>query len=193
MLLFSLAGKPRDVGVDMVKSLQNTKYSVDEKLENSFITLFGKKPNASSEPLTGLVDSHEAIDQDVPLEPVKHYESVIKDEDSVSDEDDDTEDENDLESLDGERAYNNQSSSKHIGDCSDEETFDASEQHQVAKSNVKEHITLHGGRVRRKAVFENEMDLDNKVILLQVTIHSDLFFFMLSLILYTIKAKCVRY
>lgn len=155
-------GKPRDVGVDMVKSLQNTKYSVDEKLEKSFITLFGKKSNASSEPSTGVVDSHEAIDRDVPLEPVKHYKSEIKDEDSVSDEDGDTEDENDVESLDGEKAYNNQSSSKRIGDSSDEETFDASEQHHVAKSNVKEQIALHGGRVRRKAVFENEMDIDNE-------------------------------
>ena len=44
-----MAGKGRDVGEDLVKSLQNTKYSVDEKLEKTFINLFGKKTSASSE------------------------------------------------------------------------------------------------------------------------------------------------
>ncbi|KAH6835805.1 P-loop containing nucleoside triphosphate hydrolases superfamily protein [Perilla frutescens var. hirtella] len=156
-------GKQRDVGVELVKSLQNTKYSVDEKLEKSFITLFGKKPNMSSEPSTGLIDAQDVVDRDVPLEPVETYESDVKDEDSESDEEGDTEDENGLESLDGERANNNQSSSKSINDSSDEETFSKSEQHHVTQRNFKEQIDLHGGRVRRKAVFENEMDIDNKV------------------------------
>lgn len=149
VLLFYMAGK-RDVGVDMVKSLQNTKYSVDEKLEKSFITLFGKKPDASSEAATGLIDSHESIDRDVPLEPVKHYESDVEDEDSASDEEVDeegeTEDENDQESLDGE-----------------------------TKHNVKENIALQGGRVRRKAVFDNEMDINYKVMLWQYTFRSVFF------------------
>ncbi|KAG2267559.1 hypothetical protein Bca52824_062114, partial [Brassica carinata] len=42
-------GRGKDVGEDLVKSLQNTKYSVDEKLEKTFINLFGKKTSASSE------------------------------------------------------------------------------------------------------------------------------------------------
>ncbi|CAH8391677.1 unnamed protein product [Eruca vesicaria subsp. sativa] len=42
-------GKGRDVGEDLVKSLQNTKYSVDEKLGKTFINLFGKKTSVSSE------------------------------------------------------------------------------------------------------------------------------------------------
>lgn len=166
-LLFSLAGKQHDVGIELVKSLQNTKYSVDEKLEKSFISLFGKKPVALSEP-------QEVVDRDVPLEPVGHYESDIKDADSESDDEGDTEDEIGLESLDKERAYNDQSPSKSIDDSSDEETFYASEQHHGTESNFKEQIDLHGGRVRRKAVFDNEMDIDNKVILWQVTICSDL-------------------
>lgn len=32
----------------MVKTLQSTKYSLDEKLESSFINLFGRKPQLSS-------------------------------------------------------------------------------------------------------------------------------------------------
>ncbi|XP_006651345.1 ribosome biogenesis protein bms1 [Oryza brachyantha] len=42
-------GKGRDVGVDLVKTLQNPKYSLDEKLEQSFINFFGRKPAAQSE------------------------------------------------------------------------------------------------------------------------------------------------
>lgn len=49
MAFFLLAGRGKDVGEDLVKSLQNTKYSVDEKLEKTFINLFGKKTSASSE------------------------------------------------------------------------------------------------------------------------------------------------
>ncbi|KAH6783824.1 P-loop containing nucleoside triphosphate hydrolases superfamily protein [Perilla frutescens var. hirtella] len=116
----------------------------------------------SSEPSTGLIDAQDVVDRDVPLEPVETYESDMKDEDSESDEEGDTEDENGLESLDEERANNNQSSSKSINDSSDEETFSKSEQHHVTQRNFKEQIDLHGGRVRRKAVFENEMDIDNK-------------------------------
>ncbi|KAI3468188.1 hypothetical protein Pfo_024851 [Paulownia fortunei] len=148
-------GKQRDVGVELVKSLQNTKYSVDEKLEKSFITLFGKKPNSSSEAPTGSVDAHEVADQELPLEPVEQYRSEIKDEDG------DTEDEDGLESLDGENFFNKKSSSKTIDDSSDEETFYASEQQHPITSNFKEEIDFHEGRVRRKAVFENEMDIDN--------------------------------
>ncbi|KAL6902026.1 hypothetical protein ACP4OV_004902 [Aristida adscensionis] len=40
--------KSRDVGVALVKTLQNTRYSVDEKLEQSFINLFGRRPEAQS-------------------------------------------------------------------------------------------------------------------------------------------------
>lgn len=163
-----LAGKQRDVGVDLVKSLQNTKYSVDEKLEKSFISLFGKKPNTSSNAPTGPVDGQEVVNREEPLEPVEQYPSDIQDDDEL-DEDSDTEDEDDTESSDGERISNKQSSSKSMDDSSDEEAFNASEQHPATQSNFKEQIDFHEGRVRRKAVFGNEMDVNNlKVILLQV-------------------------
>lgn len=40
--------RPYDVGEFMVKTLQSTKYSIDEKLESSFINLFGRKPPSCS-------------------------------------------------------------------------------------------------------------------------------------------------
>ncbi|GJN31378.1 hypothetical protein PR202_gb19769 [Eleusine coracana subsp. coracana] len=41
-------GKGNDVGVALVKNLQNTRYSIDEKLEQSFINFFGRRPAAQS-------------------------------------------------------------------------------------------------------------------------------------------------
>ncbi|KAL8530896.1 hypothetical protein ACS0TY_007794 [Phlomoides rotata] len=153
-------GKQRDVGVDLVKSLQNTKYSVDEKLEKSFITLFGKKLNTSSDAPTGPVDGQEVVNREGTLEPVEQYPSDIKDDDEL-DEDSDTEDEDDTDSSDGGRISNKQSSSRVIDDSSDEEAFNASEKHLATQSNFKEHIDFHEGRVRRKAVFEDETNVNN--------------------------------
>ncbi|KAL0394111.1 UNVERIFIED_CONTAM: Ribosome biogenesis protein BMS1 [Sesamum latifolium] len=154
-------GKQRDVGVELVKSLQNTKYSVDEKLEKSFITLFSKKPNSSSEAPTGSVNAHELANREVSIEPVEHYQPDIKDEEGESYEDSDTEDEDGLDSSDGEKIVKRKSSSRIMDDSSDEETNYASEQQPPTQSNFKEQIDFHEGRVRRKAVFENEMDIDN--------------------------------
>ncbi|KAL0311937.1 UNVERIFIED_CONTAM: Ribosome biogenesis protein BMS1 [Sesamum radiatum] len=154
-------GKQRDVGVELVKSLQNTKYSVDEKLEKSFITLFGKKPNSLSEAPTGSVNAHELANREVSLEPVEHYQPDIKDEEGESDEDSDTEDEDGLDASYGEKILKRKSSSRIMDDSSDEETNYASEQQPPTQSNFKEQIDFHEGRVRRKAVFENEMDIDN--------------------------------
>ena len=44
------SGTNRDVGEVLVKTLQNTRYSIDEKLEQSFINLFGNiRPTASED------------------------------------------------------------------------------------------------------------------------------------------------
>ncbi|KAF0913694.1 hypothetical protein E2562_023783 [Oryza meyeriana var. granulata] len=45
-------GKEHDVGVTLVKSLQNPRYSLNEKLDQSFINLFGRKPAAQSEDIS---------------------------------------------------------------------------------------------------------------------------------------------
>lgn len=46
-------GKGQDVGVTLVKTLQNPRYSLNEKLDQSFINLFGRKPAAQSEDISG--------------------------------------------------------------------------------------------------------------------------------------------
>ncbi|KAL6533954.1 Glycoside hydrolase 2 (Mannanase, beta-galactosidase) [Orobanche hederae] len=155
--------KPRDVGAELVKSLQNTKYSVDEKLGKSSVKLFGKAPGSSSVASTS-VASHVLADRDVPLEPVEKYQYEMKDEDGQLDEDSDIEDEDDLESSDGGKNLDKKSFSKIIDDSSDEEAFFSSEQQpptQKGQNNFREQIDFHEGRVRRKAVLENEMDVDN--------------------------------
>jgi len=63
-LYLCLTGKERDVGVDLVKSLQNTKYSINEKLENSFINLFDQKGKVSSEALGDARGTNEDVEQD---------------------------------------------------------------------------------------------------------------------------------
>ncbi|CAA7026396.1 unnamed protein product [Microthlaspi erraticum] len=57
-------GKGRDVGEDLVKSLQNTKYSVDEKLEKTFINFFGKKASASSDRKLEAEDVNQSLPED---------------------------------------------------------------------------------------------------------------------------------
>ncbi|KAL0323797.1 UNVERIFIED_CONTAM: Ribosome biogenesis protein BMS1 [Sesamum calycinum] len=118
----------KDDGTNSGGYTKKTKYSVDEKLEKSFITLFGKKPNSSSEAPTGSVNAHELANREVPLEPVEHYQPEIKDEDGESDEDSDTEDEDGLESSDVDKILKRKSSSRIMDDSSDEETNGASEE-----------------------------------------------------------------
>ncbi|XP_031115865.1 ribosome biogenesis protein BMS1 homolog [Ipomoea triloba] len=116
-----------DVGEVLVKSLQNTKYSIDEKLEQSFISLFGKKPNTSS------VSQLEAKD--------------------LPDQEADIDNMDDSESSDGE--------GDHSDDVSDEENDIRSEQGTTSNSGFREQADFHDGRMRRKAIFDNDNDLDD--------------------------------
>ncbi|CAH2038734.1 unnamed protein product [Thlaspi arvense] len=110
-------GKGRDVGEDLVKSLQNTKYSVDEKLEKTFINLFGKKTSASSE------RKLEAEDADL-----------------SSPEGSDTESSKESQSGD---------------DSDDDERND---------SKIKQKTEIHGGRMRRKAIFKDEVGQSDAMV-----------------------------
>ena len=104
-----MAGKGRDVGEDLVKSLQNTKYSVDEKLGKTFINLFGKKTISTSSERKLEEESSESGDDEA--------------EDCVMD----------VESSDGKTKQKNE---------------------------------IHGGRLRRKAIFKDEVgDSDAMVII----------------------------
>ncbi|KAH0905795.1 hypothetical protein HID58_037622 [Brassica napus] len=107
-------GRGKDVGEDLVKSLQNTKYSVDEKLEKTFINLFGKKTSASSE---------RKLEEDAQSSP-EGSDTESSEEFQSGDEVDDHE--MDVDSNDG---------------------------------KIKEKTELRGGRLRRKAIFKDEVDL----------------------------------
>ncbi|CAN4111258.1 unnamed protein product [Withania somnifera] len=134
-------GKGNDVGEALVKSLQNTKYSIDEKLENSFISLFGKKLNPSS-------SNHANADQTYDLEPAERDQSGLEPNNDGSDEDSDAEDLNELEPLPLERTQPKDSNG----------TSDDS----LSSSSFWEHVDFHDGRMRRKAMFDNDNDFDEK-------------------------------
>lgn len=111
-----MAGRGKDVGEDLVKSLQNTKYSVDEKLEKTFINLFGKKTSASSE---------RKLEEEAQSSP----EGFDTESSEESESGDDAEDHDmDVESNDG---------------------------------KIKEKTELRGGRLRRKAIFKDEVGLSD--------------------------------
>ncbi|KAJ6420509.1 hypothetical protein OIU84_027949 [Salix udensis] len=71
-------GKDQDVGESLVKSLQNTKYSIDEKLEKSFISLFSRNANISSEAQNDAKDNHESVDHSHNLEPNESVMALMK-------------------------------------------------------------------------------------------------------------------
>ncbi|CBI17233.3 unnamed protein product, partial [Vitis vinifera] len=132
-------GKDRDVGEVLVKSLQNTKYSIDEKLEKSFISLFGRKPNVSSKANNLNADG--------------------------SDEGTGSEDSDGSASLEQDHAAKKDATltSK---EGLEEENGNASELQPPLKDNVEEKIEFHDGRLRRKAIFGDDIDDDLKVIIL---------------------------
>ena len=101
-----------------MKSLQNTKYSVDEKLEKTFINLFGKKTSASSE---------RKLEEDAQSSP-EGSDTESSEEFQSGDEVDDHE--MDVDSNDG---------------------------------KIKEKTELRGGRLRRKAIFKDEVDLSDAI------------------------------
>nr|GEZ63542.1 hypothetical protein [Tanacetum cinerariifolium] len=69
----SKKGTDRDVGEVLVKSLQNTKYSVDEKLNSSFINIFSQKSNKPEEITNG--DDEDHMKHARYLEPIEELET----------------------------------------------------------------------------------------------------------------------
>lgn len=136
----STKGKVQDVGEVLVKSLQNTKYSVDEKLEKSFISLFGRKPDN----LNG-IHSSEPAEQPGLLE-LDRPDVVHDTDDSESSDQDD---------LTPKKA-------KFESEGTDEEEHnDLLNQKSTVEDHMKEHVEFHEGRLRRKAVFGNDVDSDD--------------------------------
>ncbi|CAA6667167.1 unnamed protein product [Spirodela intermedia] len=63
-LMLSDAGDDHDVGIALVKTLQNTKYSLDEKLDQSFINLFSRKPSIDKMDKEMLLQRDETTERD---------------------------------------------------------------------------------------------------------------------------------
>ncbi|GJX23552.1 ribosome biogenesis protein BMS1 [Tanacetum coccineum] len=76
----SKKGTDRDVGEVLVKSLQNTKYSVDEKLNSSFINIFSQTSNKPEEITNG--DDGDHMKHDRILEPIEELETDGSDDES---------------------------------------------------------------------------------------------------------------
>ncbi|KAJ9185011.1 hypothetical protein P3X46_004691 [Hevea brasiliensis] len=150
-------GKEQDVGEVLVKSLQNTKYSIDEKLENSFITLFSRNPIIASDTQNYVSDSYEEQRRDI--DPLKQNELEDQIEPGGSREESDTEDSDGSESSDhNEVAQRDAMVNGEDGVSDDECGGDASNHQANLKDCLKEHAEFYGGRLRRKAMFGDDMD-----------------------------------
>ncbi|XP_078442068.1 P-loop containing nucleoside triphosphate hydrolases superfamily protein [Wolffia australiana] len=90
----SRKGDDNDVGITLVKSLQSTKYSLDEKLDQSFINLFSRKPTVvdnnkirsrtEDEKDAGpLKDESAEMDQDEDMEANSSEENDVSSEDEL--------------------------------------------------------------------------------------------------------------
>lgn len=136
-------GKSRDVGEVMVKSLQNTKYSIDEKLEKSFITLFGKKLDTPSDQK----GAQESVDRAESVEPVQEFGLEADSSDEESDDDDSSE-----------MSYEDKILQDGAEIRSMDDDFDEDNNKAMKRKHLSEDVELCDGRIRRKAVFEDDND-----------------------------------
>ncbi|XP_062211159.1 ribosome biogenesis protein bms1-like [Phragmites australis] len=129
-------GKGNDVGVSLVKTLQNTRYSLDEKLEQSFINFFGRGPAAQSE----------NSDAEGNVIPARQNDQGGA---------------NNLEQVDGVNISNadTMESSGH-SECFSDSEEDNDDGIQLSNRDVdlREQVEFCNGRLRRKAVSANFKD-----------------------------------
>lgn len=96
------------------------------------------------------------------MEPAEQDQSGLEPNSDGSDEDNDAEDLNESEPLQLERTH--PSDSKDISDdSSEEEDTIGSEKHRGSSNSIREHVDFLDGRMRRKAIFDNDNDFDEKV------------------------------
>ncbi|KAL4389329.1 hypothetical protein AHAS_Ahas03G0034200 [Arachis hypogaea] len=138
-------GKDRDVGEVLVKSLQNTKYSINEKLENSFINIFGQKPEMSSEAVADALATHKDNKHDS--------------EEDASDRDQHGKATETGEDSDGSESSDQDEAGAMMGEASssDDRDDDATDMKAIP-GDLKEHVEFKDGRRRRKAIFGNDVD-----------------------------------
>uniref|UniRef100_A0A0E0KDB8 Bms1-type G domain-containing protein n=1 Tax=Oryza punctata TaxID=4537 RepID=A0A0E0KDB8_ORYPU len=127
-------GKGQDVGVTLVKTLQNPRYSLNEKLDQSFINLFGRKPAVQSEDISASQNDQGDA-------------NILEQEDG-----------NNISNA------NTLDSSEHsYSECSSDSEYDNDEatQQNDHKVDLREEVEICNGRLRRKAVSANFKDDDD--------------------------------
>ncbi|XP_065847007.1 ribosome biogenesis protein bms1 [Euphorbia lathyris] len=147
-------GKDPDVGETLVKSLQKAKYSIDEKLENSFISIFARNLTRASE------THNEAKDENEPrheIEPLKQNEVGEQKKADGFGEESDGESLDDSESSRQDEVAQRDAVVNGEDEVSDEDHDDVSD-HQTIKDHLKEQVEFHDGRFRRKAMFGDDID-----------------------------------
>lgn len=151
----------------MVKSLQNTKYSIDEKLENSFITLFSRNPPVASDTQTYVSDSNEEQRDDTKPFELNELENQI--EPDRSGEESDTEYSEGSESFDEDEFTQRDAMINGEDGDSDGGNVNASNHQTSLKDRLKEQVEFHDGRLRRKATFGDDMDDQDLMVIIAVT------------------------
>lgn len=97
------------------------------------------------------------------MEPAERDQSGLELNSGESDKDDDVEDLNELEQLQLEGTHSRDSKKRTSDDSSEEENTIGSEKHPGSSSSFRELVDFHDGRMRRKAIFDDDNDFDEKV------------------------------
>lgn len=147
-------GKERDVGEALVKSLQNIKNPIDEKLEKSKISIFSQNPSSTLEAEGSKRDSDEAPKKTRDIEPLEHYQSDGEDDVAQFDEESADSDLDGSKSSDLDEGAQEDAILRSEGRNFDDENADASER----PGRVMEQVEFHDGRKRRKAIFGDNTD-----------------------------------
>lgn len=154
------SGKDQDVGEVLVKSLQSTKYSVDEKLEKSFISLFGRKPDNSSGARSDTNNTLENSNGIHEIESSEKYQPGSQEVDMLGV----AHDADDSESSDEDDLIKRKAKFESVG-TDEEEYNDLLDENSPVEDHMKEHVEFHEGRFRRKAVFGNDVESDDLMVM----------------------------
>lgn len=140
-----LTGKDRDVGEVLVKSLQNTKYSINEKLENSVINLFSQKPKVS---LEALPDAHtnKDVDQNDKKEALDDNKMDLDASESSDQDEDDAMTDSEASGSD------------------DHDDDGAPGSKSMNSEHLQEQIEFYDGRRRRRAIFGDDVDQSDLMV-----------------------------
>lgn len=152
-------GKNHDVGEVLVKTLQNTRYSIDEKLEQSFITLFGStRPSAAGDNGDAMGDILKKCDQSAEFDVGEGQDQA-----SIS------------KQMDMDHGVSEKSRALEIiaehtdADDSDESDYAADDQYENEEQgpfnyDMKEKVEYQDGRSRRRAIsakYEDDVHMEN--------------------------------